>query len=162
MEDHILRLTAGGGSVLAFIADTRQTVGRAAEIHRGTPVVSAALGRLLTAAAIIGATLKNDGDLVTLSIRGDGPLGGIVATSDNKSRVKGYPFNRDADAPLTDKGKLNISAVIGNGSLHIIKDMGLKEPYAGSVPLVSGEIAEDLASYYATSEQTPSAVGLGV
>ena len=162
MDDYILRITAGGGNVLAFIATTKNTVGKSAEIHRGTPVVTAALGRLLTAAAIISATLKNDGDLLTLNIRGDGPLGGIVATSDRFSRVKGYPINRDADVPLKEDGKLDISAAIGSGNLHVIKDMGLKEPYSGTIPLVSGEIAEDLAHYYATSEQTPSAIGLGV
>jgi len=138
MDDYILRITAGGGSVLAFIATTKRTVGRAAEIHRGTPVVTAASGRLLTAAAIMGAMLKNDGDLLTLNIRGDGPIGGIVATSDRFSRVKGYPVNRDADVPLKAGGKLDISAAIGNGSLHVIKDMGLKEPYSGTIPLVSG------------------------
>jgi len=159
--DFILRISTNGGA-LAFIATTANTVGRAAKIHGGTPVVSAALGRLLTAAAIMGASLKNDGDLLTLNIKGDGPIGGIVATSDRFSRVKGYPINRDADLPLKPNGKLDISGALGNGHLHVIKDLGLKEPYIGTAPLVSGEIAEDLVNYFAVSEQTPSAIGLGV
>ena len=162
MDDHILHITAGNGGVRAFTATTRNTVGTAACLHMLSPVAAAALGRLLTAAAVMGAMLKNDGDILTLSIKGDGPLGGLLATSDSRSRVKGYALNGAADVPSVRAGKLDVAAAVGKGSLNVVKDMGLKEPYAGTVPLVSGEIAEDLAYYYATSEQTPSAVGLGV
>jgi len=162
MEDHILRIIAGDNNVLAFTATTRETVGRAAAIHQTAPVVTAALGRLLTAASIMGQLLKNENDKLTISVVGDGPIGGLLATADSYSRVKGYVYHNNVDIPLRDNNKLNVSGAIGKGNLHITMDMGLKEPYSGTVPLVSGEIAEDLAYYFATSEQTPSAVGLGV
>jgi len=162
LDDHILRVTAGNGGALAFIATTRQTVDTAAILHRTSPVATAALGRLLTAAAMMGVMLKNDEDLLTLQIKSDGPVGGLVATSDRFARVKGYPFNGDIDLSLKPDGKLDVAGALGQGSLYVIKDMGLKEPYVGTSPLVSGEIAEDLAYYFATSEQIPSAVGLGV
>jgi len=162
LDDHILRVTAGNGGALAFIATTRLTVDTAATLHRTSPVATAALGRLLTAAAVMGTALKNDGDLLTLQIKGDGTAGGLVATSDRLARVKGYPLNGGAELPLKPDGKLDVAGALGRGSLYVIKDMGLKEPYVGISPLVSGEIAEDLAYYFATSEQIPSAVGLGV
>ena len=162
MEDYILRATAADGRIRAFAATSRNTVQKAREIHNTSPVVSAALGRLLTAAAIMGAMLKSPKDLITIQITGDGPISGIIATSDSSSNVKGYAVNPDIEMPLSADGKLNVGGAIGSGNLRIIKDIGLKEPYSGSIGLVSGEIAEDLTYYFAKSEQVPSSVGLGV
>ena len=162
MEDYILRATAADGRIRAFAATSRNTVQKAREIHNTSPVVSAALGRLLTAAAIMGAMLKSPKDLITIQITGDGPISGIIATSDSSPNVKGYAVNPDIEMPLRADGKLNVGGAIGSGNLRIIKDIGLKEPYSGSIGLVSGEIAEDLTYYFAKSEQVPSSVGLGV
>ncbi|MCL1924878.1 MAG: Hsp33 family molecular chaperone HslO [Defluviitaleaceae bacterium] len=145
-----------------FIATTKNLVEEARKTHETTPVVTAALGRLLTAGAIMGATLKNETDLLTLQIKGDGLAKGLVVTADNKSRVKGYPHNSHVDIPLKPNGKLDVSTALGFGELRIIKDIGLKEAVTGSVELISGEIAEDITYYYAKSEQTPSSVALGV
>ncbi|MDE6357836.1 MAG: Hsp33 family molecular chaperone HslO [Eubacteriales bacterium] len=160
--DYILRATAGEGSVRLFVATTKNTVQEAFEKHKTSPVMSAALGRALTAVSIMGSMLKSDSDLVTIKINGDGLGKGLVVTSDNKSRVKGYPLNPIVDIPLKPNGKLDVQAALGEGSLMVIKDLGLKEPYVGQIPLISGEIAEDLTYYFAKSEQTPSAVSLGV
>ncbi len=162
MEDYIVRATAGNGSIRAFAAISTNTVEKARRIHQTTPVASAALGRMLTAAAMMGAMLKSEKDLITLQITGDGPLKGVLVTSDSKSNVKGYVVNPDVDIPLKPDGKLNVGGAIGNGSLRVIKDIGLKEPYSGSIELVSGEIADDITYYFAKSEQVPSSVGLGV
>lgn len=162
MSDYIVRATAGGGSIRAFAATTQEMVQHAREVHHTSPVASAALGRMLTAAAMMGSMLKGEKDLVTLQIRGIGPLKGVVVSSDSHCRVKGYVFNPNVDIPSKYPGKLDVSAAIGQGYMSVIKDIGMKEPYAGRIQLVSGEIAEDLTYYYAQSEQTPSAVGLGV
>lgn len=162
MKDYVIRATAGNGSVRAFAATMRNTVNKAQDIHRTSPVASAALGRTLTAASIMGLMLKHDDDLITISLKGDGPIGGILATSDSKGRVKGYVFNPDIDLPLKSNGKLDVSGALGGGYLSVIKDLGMKEPYVGQIPIVSGEIAEDVAYYFTQSEQTPSAVALGV
>ncbi len=162
MNDYIVRATAGDGSIRAFAATTRGLVQKAREIHHTSPVASAALGRLLTAAAMMGSMLKGDKDLVTLQIRGDGPLQGIVVSGDCCGRVKGYVFNPNVELPDKYPGKLNVGGAIGAGYLDVIKDIGMREPYAGRIELVTGEIAEDLTYYFAQSEQTPSAVGLGV
>ncbi len=162
MEDYIIRATAGNGSIRAFAAISTNTVEKARQIHQTTPVASAALGRMLTAAAMMGAMLKSEKDLITLQITGDGPLKGVLVTSDSKSNVKGYVVNPDVDMPLKPDGKLNVGGAIGNGSLRVIKDVGLKEPYSGSIELISGEIADDITYYFAKSEQVPSSVGLGV
>lgn len=162
MNDYIVRATAGDGSIRAFAATTRGLVQKAREIHHTSPVASAALGRLLTAAAMMGSMLKGDKDLVTLQIRGDGPLQGIVVSGDCCGRVKGYAFNPNVELPDKYPGKLNVGGAIGAGYLDVIKDIGMREPYAGRIELVTGEIAEDLTYYFAQSEQTPSAVGLGV
>lgn len=162
MNDYILRATAGNGSMRLFVADTRNTVEQAFLYHKTSPVMSAALGRALTGAAIMGSMLKNDDDMVTIQIKGDGPGGGLTVTSDAKSRVKGYVNNPVVDIPLKPNGKLDVQAALGYGTLTVIKDMGMKEPYVGQIPLMSGEIAEDLTYYFAKSEQTPSAVALGV
>lgn len=160
--DYILRATAGNGSVRVFVANTRETVEKAFEYHKTSPVISAALGRALTGAAMMGSMLKGEDDMLTLQIKGDGPAGIITVTSDSKLRVKGYAGNPRVDLPLTEEGKLDVKTAIGKGTLTVMKDMGLKEPYVGQIPLTSGEIAEDLTYYFAKSEQTPSAVALGV
>ena len=162
MQDYIVRATAAGGSVRAFAATTQNMVEIARGLHKTTPVATAALGRLLTAASMMGATLKNDTDLLTLTIRGDGPIGGIVATTDNKSRVKGYVYRPQFELLLNESGKLDVGGAVGAGTLTVSKDLGLKEPVSGQVALVSGEIAEDITYYFAASEQLPSSVGLGV
>ena len=162
MNDYIVRATAGDGSIRAFAATTRGLVQKAREIHHTSPVAAAALGRLLTAAAMMGSMLKGDKDLVTLQIRGDGPLQGIVVSGDCCGRVKGYVFNPNVELPDKYPGKLDVGGAIGAGYLDVIKDIGMREPYAGRIELVTGEIAEDLTYYFAQSEQTPSAVGLGV
>lgn len=160
--DYILRATAGNGAVRLFTASTRDTVQKAFEYHKTSPVISAALGRALTGASIMGSMLKDESDLITLQFKGDGPAGIITVTADSKARVKGYAGNPRVDLPLRADGKLDVGAAVGKGTLTVIKDMGLKEPYVGQIPLQTGEIAEDLTYYFAKSEQTPSAVALGV
>lgn len=162
MEDYIIRATAGEGSILAFASTTRNLVEQARKHHNTTPVASAALGRMLTACAMMGTTLKGEKDLLTLQIRSLGALKGIVVTSDAKSRVKGYVFYPDVDVPVKYAGKLDVGGAVGEGYLSVTKDIGLKKPYSGRIQLVSGEIAEDLTYYFAQSEQVPSSVGLGV
>lgn len=162
MKDYIVRATACNNQIRAFAVTTTNMVGEAREKHNTSPVVSAALGRLMTAASMMGSMLKNEKDLITLQIRGDGPIKGLVVTADAKANVKGYPYVPIVDLPLKENGKLDVSGGLGNGIMNIIKDIGLKDPYVGQTHLVSGEIAEDLTYYFATSEQVPSAVGLGV
>ena len=162
MRDHIIRATAGNGSVRVFVATTKNLVDKARELHKTTPVATAALGRSLTAVSMMGATLKNDTDIITMTIKGDGPIGGIVATTDNKSRVKGYVFEPQVKLVKNELGKLDVGGAVGSGTLTIAKDLGLKAPVSGQVSLVSGEIAEDITYYFAASEQLPSSVALGV
>ena len=161
MKDYIVRATAAEGQVRAFAATTKELVETAREHHNTSPVATAALGRLLTAGAMMGSMMKNETDMLTLQVRGDGPLGGITVTADSKGDVKGYVNNPDVMLPPKN-GKLDVGGAVGIGLLQVIKDMGLKEPYSGQTILVSSEIAEDLTYYFATSEQVPSAVGLGV
>ena len=162
MGDYIIRATAANDSIRAFAATTRETVQKARELHNTTPVASAALGRLLTAGAMMGIMLKGEKDLVTIQIKGDGPLEGEIVTADSKGRVKGYVFNPNVDIPPKSPTKLDVGGAVGKGVLTVIKDLGLKEPYVGKTELVSGEIAEDLTYYYAKSEQVASAISLGV
>ena len=162
MGDYILRATAANDCIRAFAATTKETVQKARELHNTAPVASAALGRLLTAGAMMGIMLKGEKDLVTLQIKGDGPLEGELVTADSKGRVKGYVFNPDVDIPPKSPVKLDVGGAVGKGFLTVIKDLGLKEPYVGKTELVSGEIAEDLTYYFAKSEQIPSAIALGV
>ena len=162
MKDHILRATAANGGIRAFCATTRELVEYARACHETSPVVSAALGRLLTAGAIMGSMQKGEEDILTLQMRGDGPMKGLTVTADSKANVKGYPLVNDVILPANSKGKLDVSGAIGAGTLSVIKDLGLKDPYVGQVELVTGEIAEDLAYYFTSSEQVPSAVALGV
>ncbi|MBQ8941837.1 MAG: Hsp33 family molecular chaperone HslO [Firmicutes bacterium] len=162
MKDYILRATFANDSGRIFVADTRETVNQAFEYHKTSPVMTAALGRTLTGAAIMGSMLKSDDDLLTVTIKGDGPGAGLTVTANNKVQVKGYTYNPVVDIPLKQNGKLDVAGALGFGTMTIIKDLGLKEPYVGQIPLVSGEIAEDLTYYFAKSEQVPSAVSLGV
>lgn len=160
--DRIIRATAAGAQIRAFAAVTRDTVEEARTRHNLSPVASAAVGRLLTAGAMMGAMLKGDDDILTLAVMGDGPIGKVVVTADSKGTVKGYADNPQVMLPPNSIGKLDVGGAVGQGYLQVIKDMGLKEPYAGQVQLQTGEIAEDLTYYFVTSEQIPSSVGLGV
>lgn len=161
MKDYIVRAIAGDGQIRAFVATTQHTVEEARSRHNTSPVATAALGRLLTAGALMGSMMKNDTDVLTLQIKADGPLGGITVTSDAHANVKGYVENPDVMLPPKN-GKLDVGGAVGIGLLNVIKDMGLKEPYVGNTILVTSEIAEDLTYYFANSEQIPSSVGLGV
>lgn len=162
MADYMVRATAANASIRAFACTTRETVEAARQAHNTSPVVSAALGRLLSAGAMMGSMLKGDKDILTLIIKGTGPAKGVTVTADSKGNVKGYPINPWVVIPANSKGKLDVAGALGSGVLTVIKDMGLKEPYSGQVDLQTSEIAEDLTYYFATSEQVPSAVGLGV
>ena len=161
MEDYIVRATAADNQVRAFAATTKQVVETARQHHNTSPVATAALGRLLSAGAMMGSMMKNDTDMLKLQIRGNGPIEGITVTADSFANVKGYVGNPDVMLPPKN-GKLDVGGAVGVGLLQIIKDMGLKEPYSGQTILVSSEIAEDLTYYFANSEQIPSSVGLGV
>ncbi|RKJ06506.1 Hsp33 family molecular chaperone HslO [bacterium D16-54] len=158
----MIRATAAKGQVRAFAATTRDTVEFARASHNTSPVATAALGRLLTGSAMMGAMMKGEKDLLTIKIEGDGPIGGMTVTADSKGNVKGYAFHPEVMLPPNEKGKLDVGKALGVGVLTVIKDMGMKEPYVGQTILVTGEIAEDLTYYFATSEQTPSSVALGV
>lgn len=161
--DKLVRGSSMDGAIRVFAAVTTDLVNEAQRIHHTYPVATAALGRLLTGAAIMGAAgLKNDTDSMTVQIKGDGEIGTLVAVTDCQSRVRGYVSNPFVDRPLNSKGKLDVGGAIGAGHLTVIRDLGMKEPYAGQIPLVSGEIAEDLTYYYAKSEQIPTSVALGV
>lgn len=162
MSDYIIRGTAADNQIRFFAATTRDLVEKARQIHQTSPVVTAALGRLLTAGAMMGSMCKNDTDVLTLQIKGDGPIGGLTVTADAQGNVKGYAYENMVMIPASKKGKLDVGTAIGKGVLSVIKDIGLKEPYVGQTDLVSGEIAEDLTYYFATSEQIPTAVALGV
>ena len=162
MADYIVRATAANAQIRAFAATTRELVERARQIHDSSPVVSAALGRLLTAGAMMGSMLKGEGDTLTLQINSDGPVKGLTVTADSQARVKGSAVAPQVMLPPNALGKLDVGGAVGNGVLSVIKDMGLKDPYVGQTQLQTGEIAEDLTYYFATSEQVPSAVGLGV
>ena len=161
MKDYIVRATAADNQIRAFAATTTQVVEIARQHHNTSPVATAALGRLLTAGAMMGSMMKNDTDMLTLQIRGDGPIQGITVTADSHANGKGYVGNPDVVLPPKN-GKLDVGGAVGIGLLQVIKDMGLKEPYSGQTILVSSEIAEDLTYYFANSEQVPSSVGLGV
>lgn len=162
MADILVRGQSTDGTIKIFVAETTELVGASQKIHKSLPVATAALGRTLTIAAIMGQNLKNDADSVTIQFRGDGELGNIVAVSDNNSRVRGYAVNPLVDLPLNKKGKLDVGKAVGKGDLCVIYDMGMKEPYSGRVPIVTGEIAEDMTYYFAKSDQIPTAIGLGV
>lgn len=162
MNDYIIRATAANDQIRAFAAVTTEMVETAREHHNTSPVATAALGRLLTAGAMMGSMMKGEKDVLTIQIKAGGPLQGITVTADSQGNVKGYVGNPDVCIPANSKGKLDVAGAVGPGFLTVIKDMGLKEPYSGQVMLQTCEIAEDLTYYFATSEQVPSAVGLGV
>ena len=162
MSDYIIRATAAEGQIRAFAATTRELTEYARQAHNTSPVATAALGRLLTAGAMMGVMMKGANDLLTIKIEGDGPIGGLTVTADSKGDVKGYAYHPEVMLPPTEKGKLDVGGALGIGVLSVIKDIGLKEPYVGQTILVTSEIAEDLTYYFATSEQTPSSVALGV
>ena len=161
-KDYIVRATAAGGQVRALAENTRETVEYARKAHNTSPVATAALGRLLTGGLMMGVMMKGDNDILTLQIQGSGPINGITVTADSHGHVKGYVGNPEVLIHANDKGKLDVAGAIGPGFLNVIMDMGLKEPYNGQVMLQTSEIAEDLTYYFATSQQVPSAVGLGV
>lgn len=162
MQDAVLRATAADGMIRAVAVVSTQTVEDARIRHATSATATAALGRSLTAAALLGAGLR-DGQSVLLRVLGDGPIGGVIAQADAEGHVRGYAVHPQADLPPTDRRKLDVGGLVGRrGMLHVTRDLGLRTPYHGSAPLVSGEIAEDLASYFATSEQIPSVVALGV
>lgn len=162
MKDYIVRATAANAQIRAFACTTRNTVETARTAHNTSPVMTAALGRLLSAGAMMGTMLKGEKDILTLQIKGDGPAGGITVTADAFGNVKGYANVPDVMLPANSLGKLDVSGALGQGVLSVIMDLGLKEPYVGQTVLQTGEIAEDLTYYFATSEQVPSSVGLGV
>jgi len=162
MADRLVKFMSHADMVTISAIDSTELVNKARKIHRMNPTPTAALGRTLTMGAMMGAMLKGEDEKVTIQILGDGPLGSILVTANSKAEVKGYVSNSMAEADALPNGKLNVGGIVGKGQLNVIKDIGLKEPYIGNVPLQTGEIAEDFAYYYAVSEQVPSAVALGV
>ena len=159
----LIRCITSCGEVMATAVDTTDIINRAEQIHKTSAVVTAALGRLLTAGSMMGNMLKGKDDTITLRVNGDGPTGSLIVMSDFNGDVRGYVQNPVVELPLNPKGKLDVGGAVGkNGLLYVLKDLGLKEPFSGSVPLVSGEIAEDITSYYALSEQIPTVCALGV
>ncbi|MDO4788680.1 MAG: Hsp33 family molecular chaperone HslO [Johnsonella sp.] len=162
MADYLIKATAAQGRVRAFACDTKNTCEFARQAHQTSPVVTAALGRMLSAGLMMGSMMKGEEDLLTLKIEGSGPMKGVLVSADSRGNVKGYPFCSIVDLPPNAQNKLDVAEAIGVGVLSVIADVGMKEPYIGQVELISGEIAEDLTYYYALSEQTPSSVVLGV
>ncbi len=162
MTDYMVRATAADAMVRLFVCNSKELVEEARKIHNTTPVVTAALGRLLTAGSMMGTMLKGEKDLLTIQIKSSGPIGGLTVTATPDGMVKGYPINAQVDIPLKENGKLDVGNAMGIGVMNVIKDMGLKEPYVGQTVLQTGEIGDDLTYYFATSEQIPSSVGVGV
>lgn len=162
MNDYIVRATAADSQIRAFAITSRNLVEEARKRHNTSPVATAALGRLLTAGAMMGSMMKGEQDVLTLQIKCGGPIGGLTVTADSHANVKGFVENPEVMLPPNAKGKLDVGGALGLGILNVIKDMGMKEPYVGQTELKTGEIAEDLTYYFANSEQVPSSVGLGV
>ncbi len=159
----IVRYITEDGSAFVVAADTTDMISKMEQIHKTSAVVSAALGRLITAASMMGDLLKGKDDSITLKLNGNGPAGSLIAVSDSDGNARGYVQNNVVEIPLNDKGKLDVKGAVGtDGYLYVIKDIGLKEPFMGATQIVSGEIAEDITNYYAVSEQTPSVCALGV
>ena len=161
-KDYMVRATAASDQIRAFAVTSRDLVETARKLHNTSPIATAALGRLMSGTLMMGSMMENDKDLITVKIDGDGPMGGLLATADNKGLVKGYVNNGLVILPPNEAGHLNVGGAIGKGSFTVIRDMGMKDPYVGQVPLYTGEIAEDFTYYFAQSQQTPSSVGLGV
>lgn len=162
MSDYMVRATAAGEQIRAFAVNSRELVEKARTLHNTSPVMTAALGRLLTGGVMMGSMMKGEKDLLTLMVQGSGPAKSLTVTADSKGHVKGYAAVPDVILPANAKGKLDVGGAIGIGIMSVIKDMGMKEPYVGQIALQTGEIADDLTYYFATSEQVPSSVGLGV
>ena len=162
MQDKIMKFLAYEGKISVICIDSTELVEKAKKTHDLSPVATAAFGRMLTATAIMANEMKNEKDKITVQIKGNGPLQMMVATANNFPKIKGYVANPLVDLPLNEDGKLDVGGAVGNGYINVIKDIGLKEPYVGICPLVSGEIAEDFAEYFAKSEQKNTAVALGV
>lgn len=162
MKDYIVRATAADGQIRAFAATTRNLAEEARERHHMSPVAAAALGRLLTAGAMMGVMMKGDKDIMTLQIQCGGPIGGLTVTADSRGNVKGFVNHPEVMLPPSKNGKLDVGGALGLGILNVIKDLGMKEPYVGQTELKTGEIGDDLTYYFASSEQTPSSVGVGV
>lgn len=160
--DYLVRATAADAQIRAFAVTTRETVEAARAFHNTSPVATAALGRLLTAGTMMGVMMKGEKDVLTIQIRGNGPIGGLTVTADSKGRVRGYAVHPDVILHARADGKLDVGGALGIGVLSVIKDLGMKEPYVGQCELKTGEIGDDLTYYFATSEQVPSSVGLGV
>ena len=160
--DYMIRATAANAQVRAFAVTTRDLVAHARDAHDLSPLATAALGRTMSAALMMADMLKGPTDLLTIKIEGDGPIGGILVTADNLGGVKGYVENPNVDLPNNTMGHLNVGGAVGHGTLTVIRDLGLKDPYVGQTAIQTGEIAEDITYYYAVSEQIPSSVGLGV
>ncbi|MBP3814526.1 MAG: Hsp33 family molecular chaperone HslO [Butyrivibrio sp.] len=161
-KDYMVRATAGNAQIRAFAATTKDLAEYARCAHNLSPIAAAALGRLMTGTVMMGTMMDNEDDLITVKMDGDGPLKSVLATADNKGNVKGYVGNPYVIMEPNASGHLNVGGGIGEGNLTVIRDMGMKEPYVGQVPLYTGEVAEDLTYYFTKSEQTPSSVGLGV
>ena len=162
MEDYIVRATAANETIRAFAVRSTEMTAKARELHYTYPVVTAALGRLLSAGAMMGSMMKGDKDKLTIQMNGDGPIGQLTVTVDSHGNVKGFPANPAVDIPLKKPGMLDVGAAVGHGIMTVSMDLGLDEPYNGQVEIQTGEIGDDLAYYFTVSEQTPSAVGLGV
>lgn len=161
-KDYMVRATAASDQIRAFAVTSRNLVETARKAHNTSPIATAALGRLMSGTLMMGSMMENEKDLITVKIDGDGPLGGVLATANNKGQVKGYVNNGYVILPPNASGHLNVGGGIGKGTFTVIRDMGMKDPYVGQVPLYTGEIAEDFTYYFAQSQQTPSSVGLGV
>ena len=161
-KDYMIRAVAADAQIRAFAITSRDLTETARKAHNTSPIATAALGRAMSGALMMAEMLKGPRDLLTIQIDGDGPMQGLVVTADNQGRVKGYVKKTDVILPPNEQGHLNVGGAIGRGTLTVIRDMNLKDPYIGQIPLVTGEIAEDLTAYYAQSEQIPSSVGLGV
>lgn len=161
-KDYMIRATAAGAQIRAFAVTARDLTEKARQIHNTSPICTAALGRLMSGALMMADMLKNEKDLLTIQIAGDGPIGGLTVTADVSGGVKGYVKNPSVILPPNAEGHLNVGGAVGQGTLTVIRDLGLKDPYVGQIRLHSGEIADDLTWYYAESEQIPSSVGLGV
>lgn len=162
MSDYIVRATAANDQIRAFAITSREMVEKARQLHETSPVATAAFGRLLTGAAMMGSMMKGEKDILTIRMRGDGPINGITVTADSGSNVKGYVGNPNVIIPPNYLGKLDVGAAIGYGTMSVTKDLGMKEPYTSQINLTTSEVAEDLTYYFAASEQVPSAVALGV
>ena len=161
-KDYMVRTTCANAQVRAFAVTSRNLVDEARKIHSLSPICAAALGRLMSGALMMGDMLKGEKDALTITIDGDGPIGGLLVTVNNKGQVKGYVKNNAVVLPNNEEGHLNVGGAVGNGTLTVTRDLGLKDPYVGTIQLYSGEIADDLTCYFVESEQIPSSVGLGV